>query len=94
MPRVDNGRALSVQPRASALADDLPLEFRNGAEYRKNQASAGVGRVNILGNGLKPHLPLAQAFDRLEQLPGRSRQAVEFPRHQGVAGAHEFERGV
>src|SRR6202030_2407768 len=59
-------RARRVESRSGPFADDFPLKFCDSPEYGENQSTAGVGGIDVLGDGLESDLPLLEQFDGLQ----------------------------
>ena len=83
-----------VEAGPGPLHDQAPLEFRQGAKDMEEQASAGRGGVDGLGEGTEADSPFVQIFDGLDQLAHRARQPVKAPHDEGVAFPHPVERGL
>src|SRR4051794_28077265 len=62
-----------------ALADDRPLELREGPEDMEEELTCGGGRVDRFSERAKADAFKLQRVDRLDQLLHRAGQAVELP---------------
>jgi hypothetical protein len=83
-----------THPRDRPLAENVPLELRDGAQDGVEHL-AGRGRcVDVLRERAQRNAPIAQHLGHLEQMPQRPPQPVELPDDEGIAGAQLSEGAI
>jgi hypothetical protein len=68
-----------------ALADDVALKLRKGAEDVEDELPAAGCGVDLLGGALEADALAVKLRDRLDQVLEGSAQAIQAPHHEGVA---------
>lgn len=84
--------ARSAQARLGALADQIALELRQGAEDVEHQHASRRGGVDVLGERAEPDASGRHLADLLDQVTHRAAESIELPDHQRVAGAKIGQR--
>src|SRR5215207_20720 len=72
------------KPGLGALADDVALELRKGAEDVEDELPAAGRGVDLLGEALEADTLAVEPRDRLDQVLERAAEAIQAPHHQGV----------
>jgi hypothetical protein len=75
------------QPGGGAFADEVAFELGQGGEDVEDELAAGGGGVDRFLEAAEPDAAVGQAGDGVDQVPQRAAEAVQFPDHEGVAGA-------
>lgn len=75
-----------------ALQGQLALEFGDGRKDVEHEPPAGAGGVDRLGEHPKADLAFRGIFGRLHELPDGTREPVELPHRQRIAGTQIVER--
>jgi len=68
-----------------ALTDEIPLKLCECTEDVKDESSACIGGVDVLGQRLEPHTTCIKRVDDLDQVQQRTTEPIQSPNHQGVA---------
>src|SRR3954464_14184381 len=72
------------KPGLGALADDVALELRKGAEDVEDELPAAGRGVDLLGEALEADALAVKLPDCLNQMREGAAEAVQAPNHQGV----------
>jgi hypothetical protein len=80
-----------LQARLRSLADQVPLELRQGTEDVEDELAAAGGRVDRFPQAAEADLAPLEGGDRPDQVLERASQAIELPDDQGIARAEEGE---
>jgi hypothetical protein len=74
------------EAREGPLPDEVPLELGEGAEDVEDERPAAGRRVDGQLQALEVHPAVAQSGDRLDEVPQRPPEVIEFPDREPVAG--------
>src|SRR3954469_3779677 len=74
----------SGKPGLGALANDVALELRKGAEDVKDELPAAGRGVDLLGGALEADALAVKLRDRLDQMREGAAKAIQAPAHQRV----------
>ena len=91
-PPLATALARGAQARLSALADQIALELRQGAEDIEHQHTSRRGGVDVFGERTEPDASRRQLADLLDQVAHRAAEPIELPHNQRVAGAQIGQR--
>src|SRR5215213_4808266 len=80
------------KPGLGALADDVALELRKGAEDVEDELSATGRGVDLLGEALEANALAVKLRDRLDQVCEGATEPIQAPHHQGVPVPQVRER--
>jgi len=80
-----------LEPGDGPFPDELPFEVGQRAEDREDEAPAGGGGVDGLGQGPEAHSPALELVDRGEQVRQGPAEPVQPPDDEGVAGQQPLE---
>src|SRR5215207_9794274 len=74
----------SDKPCLGALADDVALELRKGAEDMEDELPAAGCGVDLLGEALEADTLAVELSDGLDEVLEGAAEAIQAPDHQGV----------
>src|SRR5437870_5713533 len=79
------------QSRQRALANEVALELRQGAEDVKDELATRRGRVDVLLQTAEADIAPLEFGDRVDQVTQRTSQSVELPDDEGVGRSQLVE---
>jgi hypothetical protein len=83
-PPVAAAGASRLQASLRALADELTLELRDGAEDVEHQPAGGGRGIDPLREAAEAELPLLELADQIDQMPQRPAEPIQPPNHERI----------